>query len=295
MVCKLSKKVKENSMNTCIIVVNTYNEESLMLSKKIFSFLQKTGIQATIINYGEEDAEHPNIPENIDFAVSLGGDGTVLYTARLCAKKAIPIFPVNLGEFGFIAGIQKNDWEKPLQAFLDGSFLPLKRSMVEVMLFRNQECVFSEIALNDFVISASGAARIVQLEIEANEVPFGVFKADGIIVSTATGSTAYSAAAGGPIVDPALDVLILSPVCAFSLSNRPLVLPATASLSIRVLSSRDTDVMLTCDGQVSMKLAVDDVLVIKKAEVSAHLLGCDANVFYSALRTKLHWSGGPRA
>lgn len=281
-------------MKHCVIVVNTYNKESLMLSKEISLFLQKNGVKSTIIEYGLSDTM-PSLAESIDFAVSLGGDGTVLYTARFCAKKAIPIFPVNLGEFGFIAGIQKDDWELPLKSFLEGSFLPVKRSMIEVSVLRKGVSVFSERALNDFVISASGAARIVRLEIEANDIDFGIFKADGVIVSTATGSTAYSAAAGGPIVDPALDALIISPICAFSLSNRPLVLPSSANLCLRLLSSRDTEVMLTCDGQVSFKLAVDDELIIQKAKESALLLGCDANVFYSALRTKLHWSGGPRA
>lgn len=286
----MTKKIKH-----CAIVVNTYNEESLVLSKEIFSFLQKTGVEATIIRYEASQTEQRLFSENIDFAVSLGGDGTVLYTARLCAKKAIPIFPVNLGEFGFIAGIQKDNWKTPLQAFLEGSFLPQSRSMIEVSVFRGEKKLFSELALNDFVISASGAARIVRLEVRANAIDFGIFKADGIIVSTATGSTAYSAAAGGPIVDPALDALILNPICAFSLSNRSLVLPSTAKLKLRVLESRDAEVQLTCDGQVGFKLAIDDKLIIQKAKESAHLLGCDANVFYGALRTKLQWSGGPGA
>lgn len=282
-------------MKNCVIVVNTYKNEALSLAAEIQTFLDKKGISASLIQFSGQSTVNESCFSTCDFAVSLGGDGTVLFTARFCASRRIPIFPVNLGEFGFIAGIQRNAWKESLSRFIDSGSVPVERNMIRVELIRNKEMIFSQTALNDAVISAYGAARIVMLDVASSGVSFGKFKADGIIVATATGSTAYSAAAGGPIVDPELDALILSPVCPFSLSNRPLVLPSTAELSVTVLPSRGTEVMLTCDGQVTQNALVGDVIRIRKAKETALLIGCDSDVFYAALRSKLNWSGGPLA
>ena len=155
--------------------------------------------------------------------------------------------------------------------------------------------IFTSTALNDVVVTGNGAARIISLDVTANKNSLGHFKADGVIVATSTGSTAYSAAAGGPIVDPSMDVLILSTICAFSLSNRPLVLPAWSELEIKVLPSRDAQMCITCDGQVAIDVIENDIIKIHKAEKNLTVIGCDSDVFYSALRSKLNWSGGPLA
>ena len=169
------------------------------------------------------------------------------------------------------------------------------RSMLSVCALRGNQNVFESYALNDVVVSAGKAARIVSLAISYNSNSFGRFRADGIILATATGSTAYSAAAGGPIVDPELDVFVLNPICPFSLSNRPLVLPASGVLCVDVLPSRGTAVSVTADGQVSAVLETADTVLLQKAEKKIQLADCGSNVFYSALRSKLHWSGGPGA
>ena len=282
-------------MKNCVIVVNTYKNEALALAAEIQTFLEGRGVSAVLLQFSGQNSTNDSCFSSCDFAVSLGGDGTVLFTARFCASKRIPIFPINLGEFGFIAGIQRNAWKEPLERFLETGSVAAERNMLRIELIRNKEMVFTQTALNDAVISAYGAARIVVLDVDSSGVSFGKFKADGIIVATANGSTAYSAAAGGPIVDPELDALILSPVCPFSLSNRPLVLPSTAELSITVLPSRGTEVMLTCDGQVTQNALVGDIIRIRKAKEKALLVGCDSDVFYAALRSKLNWSGGPLA
>lgn len=282
-------------MKNCVIVVNTYKNEALSLAAEIQSFLSTKGISTFLLQFSGQNTTNDHCFETCDFAISLGGDGTVLFTSRFCAAKKIPIFPINLGEFGFIAGIQRHSWKEPLETFLSSGTVPVERNMLRVELIRNKQMIFTQTALNDAVISTYGAARIVMLDVESSGVSFGRFKADGIIVATATGSTAYSAAAGGPIVDPELDALILSPVCAFSLSNRPLVLPSTAELSITVLPSRGTEIMLTCDGQVTHTALVGDIIRVRKATEKALLIGCDADVFYAALRSKLQWSGGPLA
>ena len=196
-----------------------------------------------------------------------------------------------MGEFGFIAGIQKNAWQKPLEDFINGKLLVTKRTMLQGTLFRDGEKIFTSQALNDIVISAQ-AAKMLSLNVVCNGFSFGVFKSDGIIAATSTGSTAYSASAGGPLVDPTLDAIILSSICPFSLAGRPLVLPHTAVLDIEVLPSRGAEPVITYDGQISVNLKVNDKIKISISEKKALLVGCDSHIFYEAIQSKMHWFGG---
>jgi NAD+ kinase len=280
-------------MDKCLIIANTYKRESQQLADDIRKFLLERDIESVILPYSGNSLVKDI--EKYSLAISLGGDGTVLFAARLCAPHKIPVFAINLGEFGFIAGIQPHEWKNRLNNFLNNTEHIDYRNLVSATVFRNNKKIFTSSALNDVVISAKGSARLVSLNIQASGIPFGKFKADGIIIATPTGSTAYSAAAGGPIVDPSLDALILNPVSPFSLSNRPLVLPSTMSIEITLLPSRSEEVILSCDGQVLVDLAEGDVVKIGKSEDSVMLVGCNSHLFYSALRSKLNWSGGPHA
>lgn len=280
---------------TCITVVNTYKKEAETLCCLINDFLQKKGHRCVRADFSGADAPFP--VSEYDCVITLGGDGTVLYAARRCAESGKPVVPVNLGEFGFIAGIQPENWQSALEDFFAGRMSLVERSLVkaEIIRFDAEEPVYSGIALNDIVLSASRPAKTTTVEVKTAAAAFGIFKADALIAATSTGSTAYSAAAGGPIVDPALDALILNTVSAFSLSNRPLVLPCDAELIITVLPSRSEGCILSFDGQVHIPVETGDTIRIKKAERKVSLAGCDSSVFYSALRSKLRWSGGPRA
>ena len=280
-------------MDKCLIIANTYKRESQQLADDIRKFLLERDIESVILPYSGNSLVKDI--EKYSLAISLGGDGTVLFAARLCAPHKIPVFAINLGEFGFIAGIQPHEWKNRLNNFLNNTEHIDYRNLVSATVLRNNKKIFTSSALNDVVISAKGSARLVSLNIQASGIPFGKFKADGIIIATPTGSTAYSAAAGGPIVDPSLDALILNPVSPFSLSNRPLVLPSTMSIEITLLPSRSEEVILSCDGQVLVDLAEGDVVKIGKSEDSVMLVGCNSRLFYSALRSKLNWSGGPHA
>ncbi len=286
-------------MKKCLIVINIYKPDAARLAGCIGSYLQTCNISSDIHEFSGAGAGTAPVAENgwpfrgHDFVVTLGGDGTVLFAARGCAALHIPVFPVNLGEFGFIAGIQKDEWKQELDLFLSGQALLSERSMVEACVVRDGETVFTSPALNDFVIAATGAARLVMLDVFWNDVQFGRYKADGIIVATATGSTAYSAAAGGPIIDASLDALVLSPLCAFSLSNRPVVLSPDGILTIEVLPSRGAEIMLTADGQITEAVRIGDHIRIRKYPEKALLIGCSSEKFYGALRSKLNWSGIP--
>lgn len=278
-------------MKNCVVIINMFNDEAVEMSGKVSQILQQEGFVVSRIEYSGQESCEANL---VDLVVTLGGDGTVLFAARNFASLGIPIFPINLGEFGFISAIHKDLWQKELKLYLDKKLPVFQRNMLSISVFRGETKLFSKNVLNDGVLSADGVARLVNFDIWCDSIPFGKFTSDGIIVATATGSTAYSAAAGGPIVDPALDVFILNPICAFSLSNRPLVLPGTSHLEIKIIHSRGTKVALTCDGQVVTQLAEGDCLRIEKAQDKALLVGCHTESFYDALRSKLHWSGAPK-
>lgn len=280
-------------MKKCLIVVNTKKRESQASGKKIAEFLLQNGIASQFFNFDGFSDENPF--SGFDFVITLGGDGTVLFAARGCAKLAIPVFPVNFGEFGFIASVQKNEWQKDLKDFLDGKLPCETRSMVQASLVNSSgERNFFSVGLNDVVICAKTAARTILMEVMYNCVSLGNFKADGIIISTPTGSTAYSVSAGGPIIDPELDALVLTPINSFSLSSRPLVLSPKGEIAVKILPSRDNAV-ITVDGQKPFELFENDFIKIRRTSEKVILAGCTSNKFYGALKSKLNWAGGPHA
>ena len=281
-------------MKKCLIVVNTHKDESQNLGRMIQSYLAAKSIESFVFCFDGFSTENPFT--GFDFVITLGGDGTVLFAARGCVKNKIPVFPVNLGEFGFIASIQKNEWQKELDLFLAGKSEVDERNMLNAALVSTRQSEpFSGIGLNDVVICAKTAARTIMFTVSYNDVPLGTFKADGIIISTATGSTAYSASAGGPIIDPELDALVLTPINSFSLSSRPLVLSPRGEVGITILPSRENDVIITIDGQKPFDLHESDCIKIRRLQEKVKLVGCTTNKFYGALRSKLNWSGGPHA
>lgn len=281
-------------MKKCLIVVNTHKDESQNLGRMIQSYLAAKSIESFVFCFDGFSTENPFT--GFDFVITLGGDGTVLFAARGCVKNKIPVFPVNLGEFGFIASIQKNEWQKELDLFLAGKSEVDERNMLNAALVSTRQSEpFSGIGLNDVVICAKTAARTIMFTVSYNEVPLGTFKADGIIISTATGSTAYSASAGGPIIDPELDALVLTPINSFSLSSRPLVLSPKGEVGITILPSRENDVIITIDGQKPFDLHEGDCIKIRRLQEKVKLVGCTTKKFYGALRSKLNWSGGPHA
>ncbi|MGL4987380.1 MAG: NAD(+)/NADH kinase [Treponemataceae bacterium] len=273
-----------------VVVANSFNKQACIVSKKVISFLHERHIETQLVSFsGDGMVEFPSC----DFAITLGGDGTVLFAARHCAKINVPIFPINFGEFGFIGGVSRDKWQQDLVAFLEKKSVFAQRNLLSVEVFRQKSSIYKGTCLNEAVVSTRTIAKILSLDVSFNENSFGKFKVDGIIVATSTGSTAYSAAAGGPIIDPDLDVFVLSPICSLSLSNRPIVLPSNGQLHIKVLPSRASQSALVLDGQLFFNLEEHDTITIKKSSEKVTLVGCTSNVFYSALRSKLQWSGGP--
>lgn len=280
-------------MVRCLIIVNTYKEESKKMGAEIKNYLATIGIHGEIFLFNGFSEQYPF--SGYDFVVTLGGDGTVLFAARGCAPDGIPIIPINFGTFGFIASVQKNEWKQQLHEFLDGKSLIVHRSMLQSEIIRGGTRRFSATCLNDVVISAKNSAHTINFDINYGKTPLGRFVADGMILATSTGSTAYSASAGGPIIDPYIDAMCFTLINPFSLSSRPLVLSPKNELSVEILPSRVSDVIITVDGQIPNDLHVGDVVKIRQSEHKALLVGCTQEKFYKALRQKLNWSGGPNA
>ena len=239
-----------------------------------------------------------NTEAGYDLAICLGGDGTVLSAARAVSPLGVPIFPVNFGTFGFIAGVQPSEWREVFGDWLNGKAVFSKRLMLELSVERKGVEILKGRCLNDVVVSSPGIARIINLQVYSSETgrkgfeKLGSYRSDGLIVSTPTGSTAYSLAAGGPIVGPELEALILTPICPFTLSNRSIVLPASETIMIEVEEEQQIGVFLTADGQVSQKLKAKDRVFLKRAPYSCLLISSGRMGFYESMRTKLKWSGG---
>lgn len=275
-----------------LIVVNSFKEESKALGAEMQAYLKKMAIQADIFVFNGFSEQYPFY--GYDFVITMGGDGTVLFAARGCAPLGIPIFPVNFGSFGFIASVQREDWKAELDDFLTGKSVIDERGMIRADLVRGGQRRLTATGLNDIVICGKTAAHTISFNVLYDKVPLGEIKADGIIISTATGSTAYSASAGGPIIDPGLDAMVLTLMNAFSLSSRPIVLSPDGQIEIEILPSRISDVVISVDGQIPVDLHVGDIIKIKQIEHKAKLIGCTKEKFYNALRSKLNWSGGPQ-
>jgi NAD+ kinase len=287
------------SMKRVLLFVNVLKKDAGNLAEEIREKLKSRHIEVESLS--AEGAADPDITGTYDAAFTLGGDGTVLYAARAMAIRGVPIIPVNLGTLGFIAAVPPRDWAMVLDKWLAGTADISRRLMLEVRVDRLGKTVKQGACLNDVVISASGISKLIRLQVLSeipsaagparSLVPLGQYRADGLIAATPTGSTAYSMAAGGPILDPEMEALIINPVCPFTLSHRPLVLPARDTVIIEVEQEQRSGVLLTIDGQVTEPLEPGDRILLRQAPYQARLIFADRNAFYKALRTKLNWSG----
>jgi NAD+ kinase len=231
----------------------------------------------------------------VDLAVSLGGDGTLLYCSQLLAGEDIPILAVNLGNFGFITEVTRTEWKEIFTKYCQGLIGVSERIMLEVEVKRRGRRAARFLGLNEGVIISSGISKIVRLEAFLSHTYIGRYRADGIVIATPTGSTAYSLSAGGPILHPEMEAFILSPICPFSLSHRPLVVPASEYVEIAVVPGQRTNIILTLDGQAAFKLEENDSVFFRKSEHAARIIRSDKRNFYEVLRSKLAWSGEPNA
>jgi NAD+ kinase len=233
-------------------------------------------------------AESMDIPGRADLVVVLGGDGTLISVARLVGDREVPILGVNLGSLGFLTEVTLDELYPALESCLSGDYRVSERMMLRAAVERDGSEIESHQVLNDVVINKGALARIVDLETTVDGSWLTTFKSDGLIISTPTGSTGYSLAAGGPIIHPALDCLVITPICPHTLTNRPIMVDAGASITVTLKSDKE-DVFLTLDGQVGMELMGGDIIRVGRAERRTRLVMSRSKDYFEVLRTKLKW------
>src|SRR5215475_198525 len=277
------------------IVAKTDRDEARTVVPELLQWAHKRGLQplcdketaAICPDVAVATARKPDLPGQVDLLLVLGGDGTLLAMARLVGDLGVPILGVNLGGLGFLTALTVEELFPALEAYLDGGLVVEERMMLAASVSRDGEQIVDYVALNDMVITKSAMSRIIRLEVSVDGELATAYRADGLIISTPTGSTAYCLSAGGPIVFPTMDAVVLTPICSHTLTNRPIVLPASQRIEVKLLT--DQDVMLTADGQVGFALKQWDTVEIYRAAARIRLLRPSQKHFFSVLRTKLKW------
>ena len=282
-----------------LLVANLSKSNAQELVDAMCEEFSSRGAEVVVFTFSGQASSLP--VERFDLAISLGGDGTVLFCARLLAHARVPILPVNLGRLGFITEISPEDWREAIDAYCAGRYTISSRMLLSVSVVRSGKLVGEFTAVNDAVVSTGGtskAVRLVHLSVSAaddSEQEYrhvANYRADGLIIATPTGSTGYFAAAGGPIVHPELDSLLMNPICPFTLSNRPLILPGNEQLKVLVQEHEREDLILTMDGQTLFPIRADDEITVRRSHVRAELVRARTRTFYEVLRRKLNWAGG---
>ncbi|MDR2460116.1 MAG: NAD(+)/NADH kinase [Deltaproteobacteria bacterium] len=274
---------------TDVVIVTRNSPESIELAKWTQNYVEKSGIalRAYIdLTPGPPDKEMPPKDLNPKVIISLGGDGTILYAARRWAMKGHPILGVNLGHLGFLAEVDPPHYESLLAAFLEGKAAIEKRSCLEVTVQRQEHLVASIPFLNDVVINKGSLARILSLEVKIDDSRPLSYRADGLIVATTTGSTAYNLSAGGPVVHHSLEAMVITPICPFTLSSRSLVLPLSSKVEV-VVQPKSHSVYLTTDGQESFALNAFDQVLVKCSPITVSLVKNPHKSYMASLQQKM--------
>ncbi len=283
--------MKKRTLKKVLIIANWQKTASHDLSEKIVAYLGERDILTTIFRTCEEN-DALVVEDGTDLVICLGGDGTVLYCARYLQDLGIPILAINLGTFGYITEISVDEWEEAIDHYLKGRNSISRRLMVRVAVMRSGERVFSGHGLNEMVVTSSGISKVINLSLSIGQTHAGFFRADGLIIATPTGSTGYSLAAGGPILDVDLSAMVVTPVCPFTLSHRPLVISGESKVSILIHKGQRTGLMLSIDGQQTFTLEEEDVIIVEKSRSKALLVTSERRNYIEVIRDKLNWSGG---
>lgn len=275
------------------IICKSGKEKPKEILEKLLPWLNQKGYETfvdpeTAAQLNISGLSLAEISSAVDIVIVFGGDGTMLSVSRLVAEKGVPILGINLGSLGFITEISRENVFNAIDKLLSGEYVIEERMMLSAKITRDGKQISEYRVLNDVVVNKGALARIIDLETYINDIYVTTFKADGLIIATPTGSTAYSLSAGGPILYPALESIILTPICSHTLTNRPLVVPDNFRLKI-ILKTLSEDVSLTLDGQVGVSLRIDDVVEIVKSRFSTRLLMPKDRNYFERIRTKLKW------
>jgi len=269
---------KKNSVRVSNTIVNWFHERDYRV---LLPDSAAKSLDANLFSFASGE-----IFEEIDYAVTLGGDGTLLSLARQLAPYEVPILGINMGHMGFLTEIELSDLYKDLDLFIEKKFLIDTRMMLEARVVRQKQVLEKFITLNDAVITKGPFARLIRLKVFAGGAYIDTYPSDGLIVSTPTGSTAYSLSAGGPIINPDMELLLLTPICPHTLRSRSIVISKDDIIKIQVIAEHP-ETMLTVDGQQGYRLLPGDEVIVKKSDYRTRLIRIKRRSFYDVLRKKL--------
>ena len=231
------------------------------------------------------------IPEDLICIVVLGGDGTFLSVARYIGSRDIPLMGIKFGEVGFLAETIEDHLITAVDAVFRQDYIIRERQRLNIRVVRNDQCIVNEDVLNDAVINKAALSRLASCAVYLGDTYLTTYRADGLIVATPTGSTAYSLAAGGPVVHPSVRATILTPICPFTLTNRPLLIPDHIRVQICLAGSPE-DMILTLDGQEGFDMDPSDIIYVEKSRNNLKMISFEEHSYFKVLKTRLHWSGG---
>lgn len=278
-------------MRTFALIPKHSQREAIALAESAAAFLVERGCavisEARVPVAGTAHVAADEVAAKADCIIVLGGDGTLLHAARLCHRREVPILGVNLGSLGFMTEVPKEQLFPALEQILAGHVELERRTKLHVRVVRGGEVLVDTEVLNDVVIGKNALARIADIQARVGPVPLATFKADGVIVATPTGSSAYSLAAGGPLVHPTVRAVIITPICPHTLTQRPILLPDDEEIELTLTS--DGEMFVTLDGQSGRALEQGDRVIVRRAPTAAVLVRHDRGSYYSVIRGKLKW------
>ncbi len=286
-------------IKTVGVVVKPNHADAWATACELSEWLEKRGISLVGTPYSEggkagpanceiETLDAAQFNAEADLIVVLGGDGTMISTARLIADHEVLVLGINYGSLGYLTEFRIEEMFPTLEAIFDGRYEIDRRVMLHADHWRDGELLAKGRVLNDVVINKAALARIIEIDVNLNGLFVNSFRADGLIVSSPTGSTAYNLSAGGPIVYPSMNAVVLTPICPFTLTNRPIVVPDTAEIEL-ILKNENEGVVLTLDGQIGYQMKAQDKVVIRKSRTTFNLVQPPNRNYFDVLRNKLKW------
>lgn len=269
------------------IVVKQNHDKALKTAHELTEWLAGRGIDPTGGPYSETHEDQTFDP-SVDLVIVLGGDGTMISTARLVGDREPMVLGINYGSLGYLTEFRIEEMVPALEMMLAGDYEVDRRVMLDARHVRDGKEISSGRVLNDVVINKAALARIIEIEVHFNGSFVNAFRSDGLIVATPTGSTAYNLSAGGPIIYPSMNALVVTPICPFTLSNRPIVIPDSAEIELKLLNENE-GVVLTLDGQTGYTMKANDRVLICKSATAFNLVRPANRNYFDVLRNKLKW------
>jgi NAD+ kinase len=277
-----------SSINSVGIMVKPGHDEALQTAHELGEWLAARDIDVVGDPREATDHQADAFVNTCELIVVLGGDGTMISTARLIGDAEVMVLGINYGSLGYLTDFRIEEMFPSLEAILGGNYEIDPRVMLKVELVRDGQIEANGRVLNDVVINKAALARIIEIEVTLNSLFVNLFRADGLIAATPTGSTAYNLSAGGPIIYPSMNAMVLTPICPFTLTNRPLVIPDTAAVELK-LEDENEGVVLTLDGQIGYPMKAQDRVVISKSQTTFNLVQPPNRNYFDVLRNKLKW------